>query len=191
MILETERLFLRELTAEDFDALYRVLADSDITQHYPYTFDETRVRGWISKNIERYRVFGFGLWAVCLKEGGEMIGDCGLTMQLIHQKILPEIGYHVRKDCQRRGYAKEAARAVRDWAFENTPFRTLFSYMKSTNIPSYKTAMSYGAKQVGEFLDEEREITKVFAITREEWAWLRASSLDGKCAEDQVPTGER
>lgn len=84
MLPKTERLYLREMTEVDFDALYRVLADSDIMQHYPYTLDADRVRGWIVKNIERYRIFGFGLWAVCLKETGEMIGDCGLTMQRIH-----------------------------------------------------------------------------------------------------------
>ena len=54
MKLETERLYLRELTPDDFDALYAVLADSDIMQHYPYTFDEARVRNWINKNIKRY-----------------------------------------------------------------------------------------------------------------------------------------
>ena len=64
MKLETERLFLREMTSDDFDALYAVLADSDIMQHYPYAFDEAPVRNWINKNRERYRVFGFGLWAV-------------------------------------------------------------------------------------------------------------------------------
>ena len=76
-------MILREMTDGDFDALYRVLADSDIMQHYPYTFDEARVRNWITRNRERYRIFGFGLWAVCLQETGEMIGDRGLTMQLI------------------------------------------------------------------------------------------------------------
>lgn len=127
MVLETKWLYLRELTEADFDALYRVLADSDIMQHYPYTFDEARVRGWIQKNIERYSIFGFGLWAVCLRETGEMIGDCGLTMQLIDGQIRPEIGYHIRKDRQRQGYAKEAAIAVRDWTFRHTPFRTVYS----------------------------------------------------------------
>lgn len=67
-------------------------------------------RGWIEKNKERYRIFGFGLWAVCLKDTGEMIGDCGLTMQNIGGVIKPEIGYHMRKDMQCKGFAKEAAR---------------------------------------------------------------------------------
>ena len=138
--IETERLFLCEMTPGDFDRLYAVLADSDIMQHYPYTFDEARVRNWINKNLERYRVFGFGLWAVCLKETGGMIGDCGLTMQNINGTILPEIGYHIAKAQQRRGYAKEAARAVRDWTIRNTPFMTVYSYMQKENIPSSATA---------------------------------------------------
>lgn len=78
--IETERLYLRELTESDFDSLYNVLADSDIMKHYPYTFDEKRVKNWIAKNIERYNIFGFGLWAVILKETGQFIGDCGITM---------------------------------------------------------------------------------------------------------------
>ena len=157
------------MTENDFDALYRVLADSDIMQYYPYTFDEARVRGWINRNIERYQIFGFGLWAVCLKETGEMIGDCGLTMQLINGEIKPEIGYHIRADQQRKGYAKEAAVAVRNWVFHNTPFNVIYSYMKHTNEPSIKTAVSYGCKQVDAFEDEMNEITKVFAISRAEW----------------------
>ena len=178
MIIETERLFLREMKENDFDSLYEVLADADIMQHYPYTFDESRVRNWIQRNMERYRIFGFGLWAVCLKETGEMIGDCGLTMQLIDGEIKPEIGYHIRADKQRNGYAKEAAIAVRDWTFHNTPFQIVYSYMKHTNEPSVKTAISYGCKQVDEYKDDENEITKVFAISRDQWADLNMQLLE-------------
>lgn len=169
MVIETERLYLREMTDEDFHALYKVLADSGIMQYYPYAFDDNRVRNWIEQNIERYRVLGFGLWAVCLKETGEVIGDCGLTMQLIGGEIKPEIGYHIRADKQRNGFAKEAAIAVRDWTFNNTSFNVIYSYMKYTNEPSVKTAISYGCRQVDEFSDEINEITKVFAISRNEW----------------------
>lgn len=173
MMLETERLILREMREEDFQALFRVLGDPEIARHYPYSFDETRVRSWIGRNIERYRIFGFGLWAVCLKETGELIGDCGLTMQLIGGVIKPEIGYHIRKDMQRKGYAREAATAVRDWAFSNTPFQIIYSYMKYTNEPSARTAVSWGCRQVDEFRDDVNGITKVFAITRAEWAAMK------------------
>ena len=140
MMLETKRLFLRDMTNSDFDALYKVLSDSDIMQHYPYTFDEKRVRGWIDKNIERYKIFGFGLWAVCLKETGEMIGDCGLTMQFINGQIKPEIGYHIRKDCQMKGYAKESAIAVRDWAFKNTYGKKQHCIMQNRNVLGLQTS---------------------------------------------------
>ncbi len=169
MVIETERLFLREMTEDDLNALYEVLADSDIMQHYPHAFDEAEVREWIQRNMKRYRIFGFGLWAVCLKQTGEMIGDCGLSMQLINGQVKPEIGYHIRGDQQRKGYAKEAAVAVRNWVFHNTPFNVIYSYMKHTNEPSMKTAVSFGCKQVDEFEDEINEITKVFAISRDEW----------------------
>lgn len=172
-MIATDRLVLREMNEDDFDALGKVLMDRDIMQHYPYAFDEEKVRGWISRNIERYRIFGFGLWAVCLKDTGEMIGDCGLSMQDIGGAIKPEIGYHIRRDMQKKGYAAEAACAVRDRAFENTPFRVIYSYMKYTNIPSANTAQAYGCKQVDEFEDEVNGITRVFAITREEWQSLK------------------
>lgn len=169
MELTTDRLFLREMTPEDFDALYAVLADSDIMQHYPYTFDESRVRNWIGKNMEWYRVFGFGLWAVCLKATGEMIGDCGLTMQNINGAIMPEIGYHIAKARQRNGYAKEAARAARDWTFAHTPFGMVYSYMKKENIPSSATATANGMTLLDEFTDDEGGRTAVYGISRAEW----------------------
>ena len=41
--------------------------------------------------------YGFGLWAVVLKETGAFIGDCGIFIQNIDGEMLPEIGYHIHK----------------------------------------------------------------------------------------------
>ena len=172
-IIQTKRLLLREMESGDFDALYAVLADSDIMQHYPYTFDAARVHRWIDSNMERYRVYGFGLWAVCLRSTGEMIGDCGLSMQAIDGIICPEIGYHIARAHQRQGYAKEAARACRDWAFAHTPFRRLFSYLKRDNLPSAATAQAIGMRYLSDFTDAEGERSAVYAIRREDWEALR------------------
>ena len=172
-MIETERLYLREMTDEDFEALRKVLGDPDIMCHYPYAFDEERIRNWIDRNRERYRVFGFGLWAVCRKDTGEMIGDCGLTMQLVDGRILPEIGYHIHRMYWRQGYAKEAASAVRDWFFENTGFQEVYSYMKYSNVASYSTAASIGMRKIREYPDPTDTVCYVYSLTRNDWKALR------------------
>ena len=174
MKMETEKLILREMTMDDFDALYAIFTDPQTMQHYPAPFDKERVKRWIAVNQERYATFGFGLWAVVLKKTGEVIGDCGVTMQNIHGVIRPEIGYHIHKAHQRRGYASEAARACRDYLFENTPFDAVYSYMKYTNKASCGVAIKNGMRFIEEYDDPVNTRTRVYAITREVWRQIRA-----------------
>lgn len=172
MQLQTDRLILREYTMGDFTALYQIMSDAETMQHYPAPFNQARTRHWIEWNLENYQKYGRGLWAVVLKESGEFIGDCGITLQNIDGQMLPEIGYHIHKKYWRRGFAKEAARAVRDWVFENTNYDTIYSYMKYTNVASYSTALSIDMKKVKEYPDPKNEISYAYAITRKEWESL-------------------
>lgn len=169
MQLETKRLILREYTFDDFEDLYEIVSDGETMKHYPKTFDQEKTRNWIQRNIENYRIFGFGLWAVVLKESGKMIGDCGVTMQTINGKIKPETGYHIHKDYQNKGYATEAAKKCKEFIFENTTFNRIYSYMKYTNVASYSVAIKNGMKLVEEYEDPVNMISKAYAITREEW----------------------
>lgn len=172
-MIETERLLLRDYTLDDFDALYEIMSDPETMQHYPAPFDADKTRNWITWNLENYEKYGFGLWAVVLKETGEFIGDCGITIQNIDGEMLPEIGYHIHKRYWRQGFAKEAARAVRDWVFQNTQYDTIYSYMKYTNIASYSTAVSNGMRKVKEYPDPKNTISYAYAITRSEWEALQ------------------
>lgn len=169
MQLETERLILREMTLEDFDALYEIFSDEEEMKHYPKPFNEEKVMSWINWNIENYKTFGFGLWAVVLKENGRLIGDCGITMQTINGTIRPEIGYHIHKDLHGHGFATEAAKECRDFIFTRTTFNTVYTYMKYTNVGSYTVALKNGMKLVEEYDDPVNIKTKVYAITRGEW----------------------
>lgn len=90
-----------------------------------------------------------------------------LTLQNIEGEMLPEIGFHICADQQRKGYAREAAAAVRDWAFANTDYPALYSYCKYTNTGSYKTSESIGMKFMKEYPDPDNEITHVSVIYRE------------------------
>ena len=82
---------------EDFDALYKIVLDDKTIKHYSASFDVERTRDWISRNIDNYNKYGFGLGAVVLKETNEFIGDCGITIQNIDGELLPNIGYHIHK----------------------------------------------------------------------------------------------
>ncbi len=172
MRIETPRLILREYAQEDFDALCAILCDPETMKHYPKPYDAAGVQRWLDWCFAAYRDYGFGLWAAVLRENGRLIGDCGVTMQPIGGWIRPEIGYHVRRDCWRQGYGSEAARAVRDWAFRSTPFRTLYSYMAASNAASQATARAAGMRFVREYADEKNGVTAVWAVTRPEWEAL-------------------
>ncbi|MBR5536695.1 MAG: GNAT family N-acetyltransferase [Clostridia bacterium] len=169
MMIETQRLRLREYRPEDFDALLEILSDEETMRHYPKPYDAQGTSRWIRWNLDNYRQYGFGLWAIELKETGAFIGDCGLTMQNIDGQQLPEIGYHIHKSHWRKGYAGEAARAVRDWAFENTAFDCLYSYMNATNEASYATARAAGMERVKEYELPGDGLHYVYAITRADW----------------------
>ena len=81
MIFETERLFARKLTKDDFGSLCRILQDPEVMYAYEHAFSDAEVNSWLERQLKRYVTDGFGLWAVILKETGSMIGQCGLTMQ--------------------------------------------------------------------------------------------------------------
>ena len=173
MVLETERLILREYRLDDFEALFEILSDAETMQHYPKPYDEEMTKHWIEWNIQNYKEYGFGIWAVELKKTGAFIGDCGMTIQNIDGELLPEIGYHIHKKYWRKGFGSEAAKAVRDWAFENTKYDCLYSYMKYTNIGSFSTAIANGMKKIKEYPDPKNTISYAYAITREEWQKMK------------------
>ena len=80
-IVETERLYMREMEQTDFDSLCNILQDEDTMYAYEGAFSDDEVREWLDRQISRYHQWNFGLWAVILKDTDEMIGQCGLTMQ--------------------------------------------------------------------------------------------------------------
>ena len=173
VLLETERLILREYTKEDFPAMYAMLSDPVTMQHYLKPYDETGVKRWLEWSQENYRKHGFGWWAMELKATGEFIGDCGITMQDIDGQLLPEIGYHIHKDYWRQGYGKEAAKAVRDWGFTHRDFDCLYAYMTAGNVASWSTAAAIGMKKIKEYQDPEEGVLYVYAISRRDWEQMQ------------------
>lgn len=147
MILETERLYLRELNQGDFDALCRMLKDPEVMYAYEGAFSDGEAHAWLDRQIRRYRMWGFGLWAVIEKETGALIGQCGLTMQPWRDTEVLEIGYLLCRAYWRRGYAAEAAAACRQYAFETLGAGEVCSIIRDTNTASQRVALQIGMER--------------------------------------------
>ena len=143
-ILKTSRLTLREFTPKDVDALARVLTDPETMRFYPAVFDRAGVERWIGRNLERYAKNGHGMWAMVLKWNGEMVGDCGLTLQEVDGVEEVEIGYHVRRDLWGQGLATEAARACRTFGFARLSVDRIVSIIRPENQASRRVAEKNG-----------------------------------------------
>ena len=70
------------------------------------------------------------------------------------------------KKNENRRYAKEAASAVRNWVFSHTTFRIIYSYMRTENIPSAKTAGLIGMSLADKYTDDDGAEISVYAIER-------------------------
>ncbi len=144
MVLETERLYLREMVQGDFQDLCKILQDEETMYAYEGAFSDREVQEWMEKQAVRYQKWGFGLWAAVRKGTDEMIGQCGLTMQPWKGEEVLEIGYLFRRQYWHQGFAIEAASACKEYAFQTLHAREVCSIIRDTNLASQKVAMRNG-----------------------------------------------
>jgi ribosomal-protein-alanine N-acetyltransferase len=142
----TDRLRLRPFRAdgEDLESMLAVLSDAESMRFYPAPFDRDATRAWIDGQLERYERDGFGLLAIEDLETGEMLGDCGPTVQEADGERYVELGWHVLASRQRQGIATEAGAACRDAAFAALDEPYLISLIRPENVPSWKVAEKLG-----------------------------------------------
>jgi len=149
MIPETERLSFSELSHDDLDFVAEMLADPEVMRFYPKRHSRAESLEWIDRNRARYQRDGHGLWLVRERETGSPVGQVGLTLQDVNGTIEPEIGYLLHRTCWGRGLATEAARGVRDFAFDGLRLARVFSLIRPENRPSRRVAIRIGMRVVG------------------------------------------
>lgn len=157
-ILETERTYLREMTQADFDDLCEILQDPEVMYAYQrantdqLAFTDIEVQNWLDKQLDRYKQYGFGLWAVIDKKTSGFIGQVGLTIQNVEGKEELEIGYLLKKEFWHKGYATEAAINCREYAFNSLKINRVVCIIRDNNFASQRVAERIGMKFESQYI---------------------------------------
>lgn len=158
MRIETNRLIMREMKPSDYHDLCKMLKDKDVMYAYEGAFCDDEVQRWLTNQINRQRDKGLGLNAVLLKGTGEMIGQCGLTLQSWKEQTLLEIGYLFQKAYWHKGYATEAAIACKEYAFNHLHADRVCSIIRDTNTASQNVAIRNGMSVIDTWTKHYRNV---------------------------------
>jgi ribosomal-protein-alanine N-acetyltransferase len=142
--ITTDRLHLRPLAPDDLGPLVAILGDRETMRWYPEPYTRDGVVEWIARNTERYERDGFGLLAVEDGNTGQLLGDCGPTIQDVEGEEHVELGWHIRRDRWGEGLATEAGAACRDWCWKNLSVDHLISLIRPENRQSWRVAEKLG-----------------------------------------------
>lgn len=147
IILETQRLILRQLTGDDAEFIFELLNDPSFIQNIGdrniQTLDDARSY-IVNGPVASYVKYGFGLYLMVLKETDESIGTCGLIKRDGLEDV--DIGYALLPKFWSKGYAVEAARAVKDYAKNVVGLKRIVAIVDPMNGGSIRVLEKIGLR---------------------------------------------
>jgi RimJ/RimL family protein N-acetyltransferase len=142
--LETERLLLRAFRGDDLDAFAEFCASESLTRFVGGTSDRRGTWGRIAAYLGHWTLHGYGHWAIEDKISGRFVGYSGLWNPEGWPE--PELIWGLMADAHGRGFATEAARRAREYAYRDLGWRTVASFIAPENLPSQRVARRLGAR---------------------------------------------
>ncbi len=173
IILETERLFLRELVLEDQQDLFEL--DSDPEVHRYIEQKPVKSMDEIVKVIEmlqnQYKENGIARWAVIDKKSNECVGWSGLkyfNQSLNSHTHFYELGYRFKQKHWGKGFATESARAILNHGFQELNIKSIYAITHPKNSNSKHVLQKLGFKFI-EVFDYDGDPTCWFELTKSDW----------------------
>ena len=154
--IETPRLRLRVWRESDFEPLAAFRADPSTARYVGGVCSREEAWRWLAAMIGHWELRGYGLWALEEKTSGAFVGYSGLWFPEGWPEL--ELGWSLVKSAWGRGYATEAARRARAYAYETVGAKTLISMIDKHNYPSHAVADRLDAIYENVFLARGGEV---------------------------------
>lgn len=177
-VLTTERLVLRQIGEDDLDPHMALLNTPAVMRYLGGVQPREVIAAKHAAARASFAAHGFGFMIMEERASGEMVGHCGLRR--VAHPLAPnphdfEIGWLVREDRWRLGYAHEAMRAVIDWGFYAFAAPQIVALTIESNVGSWRLMEKLGMARRAELdfndpaMPPEHNPTIQYAITRAQW----------------------
>ncbi len=169
---ETERLYFRKLSWDDFDSWTKLFVSDDVALFLgldPKLSTTELTQLWFDKTFNRYEKNLGSMNALIDKKSNRLIGQSGLLIQTIEDEQRLEVSYSILPEFWRQGFAFEAANACENYAFEKGWSDNLISVIEPSNIGSEKVAIKNGMSLEKTIIELHDAPFNVFSIQKEEW----------------------
>jgi ribosomal-protein-alanine N-acetyltransferase len=159
LILETDRLILREMLPSDAPSLFEMDSNPNVHQYLwnkPVTFID-EVYHYIELVRKQYLENNIGRFVVILKETNELIGWAGLkyNTEMVNNKIdFYDIGYRLNEKFWGKGYASEATVAWLDYGFKTMKIQIMEAAAHTDNIASNRILQKIGMQMTEQYLED-------------------------------------
>lgn len=172
---QTERLFFRKLEPGDFEEWLELFNDENTARMLGMEHFKTpaeRCEKWFEWTFYRYENNLGGQNVLISKADHQLIGQCGLLVREVEEAAELEIAYSILPLFRGKGFALEAARKCRDFAFENQLHHRLVSIIIPENDNSKKVALNNGLT-FRRNIDYSGRKMDLFQMNREDWENLK------------------
>ncbi len=171
---ETARIRFRKIQHTDFDFWLPFFKDPSSFLHWKQELEPPEIEcgKWYTNQLNRYQENRGGMNALVSNDTGELIGHCGLLVQEVDGITELEIGYSLLPCFRGHGYATEAARKCRDFAFDNDFSGSLISIISLSNTPSIHVAIKNGMVAEKQTVYKGNDVT-IFRIQKADWDSIR------------------
>lgn len=164
MIITTDRLILRPIAADDFEAHARIVGDAGV-MHYILDEPMTRAQAWwnIARYVGHWQIRGYGMYVAIEKSSNEIIGHMGFLNPEGGRGF--ELGWILAQSAWGKGYASEGTRALVARAFGEMGQTRIVCVINADNTRSIAVAKRLGARLAEEATESGKKL-HIYSIVR-------------------------
>ncbi|WP_339029681.1 GNAT family N-acetyltransferase [Spiroplasma endosymbiont of Cantharis nigra] len=145
------KLSYKKMSIEDYQDIADMLLNKKVMKAWEHDFNEKDVHDWIKKQQKRYLENELGYKLITDSKNNLVVGQAGITLQEVNGNTVYEIGYIIKYEFWKKGYATKAVLDLLNIAKNKYGLKQVYSLIKYDNLISQKVVLKNDFIKIGEF----------------------------------------